>query len=405
MKNILKKLNPFKLLIDLFDYLFLPPSLKQLKKEIELEKKEKKRKKENENNSSNNNQNSSDIGISNNDQDYIEGLELLDKFEENDSKNITVSEEEENNSDSISDIKIFKTLFKDNFGKTGKETEEKDIFLNYHKNFNKNKRTNEREKEKNIYQFSSYKLNSAIIKLIDELGKKKEDNNKKKNGDFVLSYENIEDIKIGNDIQKIIPNELLKLALNETEMQFYNDFYEKKLFEYEYEKIYDDNKNKNLIKGDIICCFDISFSMDGSPIRTGVNIIREIIPKLIKEKRKFYLILFRDEIIKEKLIESLQDFENLIPYIEPRWGTDFISPIQRSIELVKEKKENDILFISDGCFESDLRENFKNFYKHKKEINFKIHSIILDEDDEDDEENDYLKTVNQFSDKVYLINL
>ena len=124
MKNILKKLNPFKLLIDLFDYLFLPPSLKKLKKEIELEKKIKK---ENENNSSNNNQNSSDIGISNNDQDYIEGLELLDKFEENDSKNITVSEEEENNSDSISDIKIFKTLFKDNFGKTGKETEEKDI--------------------------------------------------------------------------------------------------------------------------------------------------------------------------------------------------------------------------------------------------------------------------------------
>ena len=407
MKNILKKLNPFKLLIDLFDYLFLPPSLKKLKKEIELEKKfkelEKKIKKENENNSSNNNQNSSDIGISNNDQDYIEGLELLDKFEGNDSKNITVSEEEENNSDSISDIKIFKTLFKDNFGKTGKETEEKDIFLNYHKNFNKNKRTNEREKEKNIYQFSSYKLNSAIIKLIDELGKKKEDNNKKKNGDFVLSYENIEDIKIGNDIQKIIPNELLKLALNETEMQFYNDFYEKKLFEYEYEKIYDNNKNKNLIKGDIICCLDVSGSMSEQPIITAVNIIQKIIPKLIKEKRKFYLIFFREEIIFEKLIKSLQHFKNLISHISAKGGTDFFPPIQRAIELVKEKRDNDILFISDGCFESDLRENFKNFYKHKKEIDFKIHSIIIDYNNYYSKEDDDFKSVNQFSDKVYLI--
>ena len=35
MKNILKKLNPFKLLIDLFDYLFLPPSLKKLKKDLQ----------------------------------------------------------------------------------------------------------------------------------------------------------------------------------------------------------------------------------------------------------------------------------------------------------------------------------------------------------------------------------
>ena len=257
--------------------------------------------------------------------------------------------------------------------------------------------------KKNIYQFSKFKLNNAIIKIVDELGKKKQSNSSKKNGEYVLSYENIEDIKIGNDIPKIIPNELLKLALNETEMQFYNDFYEKKLFEYEYEKIYDDNKNKNLMKGDIICCLDVSGSMEDSPIRIAVNIIQEIISKLIKEKRKFYLILFREEIIKEKLIKSLQDFENLIPYINPGGGTDFFSPIQRAIELVKEKKENDILFISDGCFESDLRENFKNFYKQKKEINFKIHSIIIDEYNDSSKED--FKTVNQFSDKIYYIDI
>ena len=192
----------------------------------------------------------------------------------------------------------------------------------------------------------------------------------------------------------------MKLALNETEMQFYNDFYEKKLFEYEYEKIYDNNKNRNFKKGDIICCLDVSGSMDDQPINIAVNIIQKIIPKLIKEKRKFYLILFGEEIRKEKLIESLQDFKNLIPYIKPSGGTDFFPPIQRAIELVKEKRDNDILFISDGCFEGNIKENFENFYKQKKEIDFKIHSIIIS----DNYSKEDFKTVNQFSDKVYLIN-
>ena len=367
--KILKKL--FNFIKKIFDSLFLAENIKKLKEE----------------------KNSNKNFFTNN------------KEEEKEEKNKkTVKEEEELDKEYFETCKEFEKIIPNLKNKIKKEEKEEkeekeDIFLNFPKNFGKNKR----KLEKNIYQFSKFKLNNAIIKIVDELGKKKQSNSSKKNGEYVLSYENIEDIKIGNDIPKIIPNELLKLALNETEMQFYNDFYEKKLFEYEYEKIYDDNKNKNLMKGDIICCLDVSGSMEDSPIRIAVNIIQEIISKLIKEKRKFYLILFREEIIKEKLIKSLQDFENLIPYINPGGGTDFFSPIQRAIELVKEKKENDILFISDGCFESDLRENFKNFYKQKKEIDFKIHSIIIDYDNYYSKEDEDFKTVNQFSDKVYLI--
>ena len=364
--KILKKL--FNFIKKIFDSLFLAESIKKLKEE----------------------KNSNKNFFTNN------------KEEEKEEKNKkTVKEEEELDKEYFEACKEFEKIIPNlnNKIKIEEKEEKEDIFLNFPKNFGKNKR----KLKKNIYQFSKFKLNNAIIKIVDELGKKKQSNSSKKNGEYVLSYENIEDIKIGNDIPKIIPNELLKLALNETEMQFYNDFYEKKLFEYEYEKIYDDNKNKNLMKGDIICCLDVSGSMEDSPIRIAVNIIQEIISKLIKEKRKFYLILFREEIIKEKLIKSLQDFENLISYINLGGGTDFFSPIQRAIELVKEKKENDILFISDGCFESDLKENFKNFYKQKKEINFKIHSIIIDEYNDSSKED--FKTVNQFSDKIYYIDI
>lgn len=360
--KILKKL--FNFIKKIFDSLFLAESIKKLKEE------------------KNNNKNF----FTNNKEEQKKKKKTVE--EELDKEYFEACKEFEKI------IPNLKNKIKKRIEKEEKE-EKEDIFLNYPKNFGKNKR----KLEKNIYQFSKFKLNNAIIKIVDELGKKKEDNNKKKNGDFVLSYENIEDIKIGNDIQKIIPNELLKLALNETEIQFYNDFYEKKLFEYEYEKIYDNNKNKNLIKGDIICCLDISFSMLGTSIGIAINIMEKIIPKLLKEKRKIYLILFGEYIKKEKLIKSLQDFKELVYDIDFQNSTNFFPPIKRSIELVSEKRENDILFISDGCFESDIKEKFKNFYKLKKTINFKIHSIIIGYPEEK------LKMVNQFSDKIYFIDL
>ena len=363
--KIFKKL--FNFIKKIFDSLFLAESIKKLKEE------------------KNNNKNF----FTNNKEDQ--------KEEEQQKKKKTV-EEEEIDKEYFEACKEFEKIIpnlKNKIKERIEKEEKENIFLNYPKNFGKNKR----KLEKNIYQFSKFKLNNVIIKIVDELGKKKQSNNSKKNGEYVLSYENIEDIKIGNDIQKLIPNELLKLALNETEIQFYNDFYEKKLFEYEYEKIYDNNKNKNLIKGDIICCLDISFSMLGDSIGIAINIMEKIIPKLLKEKRKIYLILFGEYIKKEKLIKLLQDFKELVYDIDFQNSTNFFPPIKRSIELVSEKRENDILFISDGCFESDIKEKFKNFYKLKKTINFKIHSIIIGYPEEK------LKMVNQFSDKIYFIDL
>ena len=210
----------------------------------------------------------------------------------------------------------------------------------------------------------------------------------------------IVDITIGNDLSKILPSELLLLSNFRTKLIFYKKFFEGQLLQYRFEGI------EKRAKGPVICCVDNS----GSMTEYFGSITREIWSKAFmlglltiakKQGRNFAIIYFgsRDEIQQfsfenknypdpKKLIEILSFFFD--------GGTDFETPLNCAISYIEKQpnfKDADIIFITDGECQVSF-EFLENFKKKKKDLNFKVYSILIG----------YAKnTLEDFSDEVFIL--
>lgn len=233
--------------------------------------------------------------------------------------------------------------------------------------------------------------NLKIKEIIKKLGREYISEEKKLRPKIIKRMNNeILGVHKSNDLMRILPSELVNFESEELEYLFYSKFLENNLLTYEiisknFE--YNSNQKEEYIeknKGPIIACLDTSGSMSGIPILKAKALVLSISRILEKEHRKLYIIIFGDtEELKELNISKKQEMKNIISFLNSGFGggTNFESPLKRSVEIIKELTDYnkaDILMITDGfCSLSD--EFIKNLNKNKQSMDFSLYTIMCNE--------------------------
>ncbi|MEF9950972.1 MAG: hypothetical protein RR840_00690 [Clostridium sp.] len=181
------------------------------------------------------------------------------------------------------------------------------------------------------------------------------------------------DVKISDEIHKVLPSEKMLLANERTKAGFYKRYYQKELLSYKY-------KNSNSkSKGPIICCIDTSTSMEGDLEVWSKSVAIALLDIAFKQKRDFVGILFSYKVgqvieFNKRKIEPKKMYDLATGFIGS--GTNFVEPLNESIKLINTAKYkfSDIVFITDG--EAPLDDEFiKEFLDIKAKKQFRMITV------------------------------
>lgn len=227
---------------------------------------------------------------------------------------------------------------------------------------------------------------------------KKAQRNKIKHG-----YEEVVDIETGNNIERLLPSEIVKLGDETLELLFYKGYCEQALLQYRLES------TEKQSKGPIVFCIDNSGSMSGQREIWSKAIMLAIAQIAMDQRRTFEVIHFDSRIQRkdvfpagtsdpEKLIESCAFFS--------QGGTDITCALRDGIRDIRKGEEGvdlnkaDLICITDG--QDHIPEDVKKQLKGEfKELGVSLFSIILGGDAADlDSISDYYTRVDDLhSDK------
>lgn len=191
--------------------------------------------------------------------------------------------------------------------------------------------------------------------------------------------EEITDIHQSNEINRMIPNEFINLAIPELMPIFYQRLTNQSLLTYELSGM--DSKGE----GPIVICIDISGSMGGDRDTWAKAVAIALIQLAKKDSRDAIVIPFDSSVHKSFDFPSdnfqLKTLVQMAGYFTGG-GTNFDPPITEAMDYIQKKdrfKDADIIFISDGDgqLSIELKEEFKTF---KDASNCSMYSIIIGEE-------------------------
>jgi uncharacterized protein with von Willebrand factor type A (vWA) domain len=176
--------------------------------------------------------------------------------------------------------------------------------------------------------------------------------------------EEIENITKGNDLTRLVPYEILKLADPDLSNLFLKDYLENSLFQYSL-------KGKDFTgQGPVLVCVDTSGSMQGTPDAWAKGTALALYMIASKQKRAFGFILFDTVVQAEVFIpageKNLEGLVNVLTTFSGG-GTKFQPPLKRCLELISADEWNkaDVTFITDG--EAHLDDQFLDYFKQLKQ--------------------------------------
>lgn len=188
-------------------------------------------------------------------------------------------------------------------------------------------------------------------------------------------YDEIVDITVGNDLSRVLPSELAKLA--EDEDQFFADFLERKLLQYRVAG------EERVAKGPLIVCMDQSGSMRGFREEWAKAVTLALMHLAEQQNRAFGFIGFDSQVVRTNFFPAGQPAtaqEKIAIATEfSGGGTDFWEPLQAAMkmrEANEELKPCDIVFITDGMayLSPEQVELFKQF---KQEQNVRVYGVAV----------------------------
>ncbi len=187
-----------------------------------------------------------------------------------------------------------------------------------------------------------------------------------------------------DDLQRLLPSELLNLEDEELEMLFYGKLLEKNLQCYELSGV--TFKNGEEIEatkkrtGPVVACLDTSGSMSGAPILKAKALLLAIANILQKEDRVLYVMLFGDAgQISEFEMTSSTLIKDLLLFLQGSFngGTNFEQPLRRALDLIEGYQDYlkaDVLMISDG--DCHLGADFITYLNRKKQqLDCSVYSV------------------------------
>jgi len=200
----------------------------------------------------------------------------------------------------------------------------------------------------------------------------------------------IVDIEIGKDIPRCLPTELVKLADDDQQWDFFRRWHEGSLLMYRTEA------TEKVGRGPIVLCLDESGSMSGEREIWSKGFALALMFIAQKQRRDFALIHFgsRGQTTTHEFLASQHaDPTDACMTFLGSGGTDFESPLTEAAHVIADStfKKADVVFITDGGARV-APEWLTAFLKMKTEKEFKVYSVLIASDE--------AETVKKFSDGV-----
>lgn len=206
-------------------------------------------------------------------------------------------------------------------------------------------------------------------------------------------------IETGNDLSRVTPTSLMKLASPSTRNQFMKEFSEKQL------QLYKKDGIKKVGRGPIIVDHDKSGSMRGNKDDWSTALTLAMLEVAQKEKRNFGYIPYQHQIVAshvKNIPAGELDPDDImdIAELDSSGGTTFMPVLDESIRCLESDryKKGDIVFITDGdCGITD--EWLKEFKKKKEQLQFNVLTVLINLDGGASR-----ATVEKFSDQIITLS-
>lgn len=210
---------------------------------------------------------------------------------------------------------------------------------------------------------------SDLVGRFRNLARAKQKDKVKKDRDEIHS------IKVGNDLEHVLPQELAALRHPTLKLDFYRKYTERALLQYDLK-----TKEKQG-RGPIIACIDISGSMEGRPLDWAIAVTLGLVDTAARQKRRSKVIFFDTEVKKEvEFAPGERDIHKImeIASVGSAGGTDYEPALLAAKSMIEtvNYKNADIVMVTDGY--CDVSETFlREFNESKKRLEFRCYTVII----------------------------
>jgi uncharacterized protein with von Willebrand factor type A (vWA) domain len=160
-------------------------------------------------------------------------------------------------------------------------------------------------------------------------------------------------VELGNDLAHLLPSELARMDDVDQEWLWLSDYAEGRLLQYKLQG------TEKIGRGGIVYCPDSSASMRGQRDIWAKALGLVLLSIAKEDDREVHVVHFASKgQLLEQSFTKPADFklENILEFAESflNGGTDFVSPLDRAIEILEEehartgRTESDIIFATDG---------------------------------------------------------
>lgn len=202
----------------------------------------------------------------------------------------------------------------------------------------------------------------------------------------INSREEIVGIRIGRDLEFVLPSELALLSNTETEVLFDLKYIEGNLMCFEMQGLQSTSQNIECIsygsinsKGPMILCIDTSGSMQGTPEFIAKAVALYFASEAMKKKRACFLINFSTSIQTLELTRP-QGLNTLIEFLKMSFhgGTDVAPALDFALSLLKKKnyERADLLVVSDFVMATLAQEQHQKIQSAKERGN-QFYSLVI----------------------------
>ena len=182
-------------------------------------------------------------------------------------------------------------------------------------------------------------------------------------------------IKMGNEIQNLLPTEILFMMDEDFESLKMLDFVQKNTLQYKF-------KGKTpQTGGPIVCCIDETGSMSGERIELAKAFCFGLFQQAKKQNRSFQVLRFgRYGHCEKAVIKNGFDLIEISKQFMCDGSTDFETPLKTAMEIIKSERDYekaDIIMITDG--ESRVDDKFiDDFNSFKSQTNTKLVTLSIE---------------------------
>jgi len=173
------------------------------------------------------------------------------------------------------------------------------------------------------------------------------------------------DIMLGDDLARLVPSELSKLAHPLLKKDFQKRYLEKQLVQYRL------RGREKLSRGPIVCLVDESSSMQGEPDVWCKAVCMALLQVAQTQKRAFAIVHFSGSVVRVDKFSGKVNPNDVMDAIShfDGGGTNFMEPLNEAIQIIKEDstyKDSDIIMITDG--DANITEEWLRVFTEAKRL-------------------------------------